>query len=175
MTSTDLLKSDQPATTAEERAPLREAVREQESHAGEVYLTDAELQSQLRRIDARLAIAEANAEHSNRARGTVRELRLQRQQLIEQTERQRLAVYDRRLRADAAIKRLIAGAPEHIRQAVADAQLSLDDKKAQGRLISDRAPLEHRIQRDWMIRAAEQHHAATVQAAVAWDPPHPNG
>ena len=175
MTPADLLKSDQPALTIEQRAPLREAVREQQRHAGDVYMTDAELQVTLRRLDGRLAIAEANAVASNRARGTVRELRLQRQQLLEQTDRQRLQVYDRSMRAKAATSRLIAGAPEPLRQAVIDAQIGVDDAKAQGRLISDRAPLEERIQRDWMISAAEQLHADAVRAAIDWDPPQPNG
>lgn len=167
----DLLQTDQPATTAEDRAPLRAAVLAHQAHSGARPLTDTELAAELRHIDVRLQIATANCSHSNRARGTVRQLRLQRQQLIDGTEQDRLAAYDRQQRADAARVRLLAGAPAALRDAIDAARATLDQVRTNGSLISNSAPLQQRIHRDWQVRTAEQAVRDAVQAAVDWDPP----
>jgi hypothetical protein len=159
-----------PAVDPADRSRLRELVRRRDDliRSGTSCITDDELRVILDRIDQRLLRARQAAGRSNRAKGLVRELTLQRQQVVADVERQRIEIHGVHIEGDGAHERLLAGAPPELRAEVEHAQQVLTDAQAAQAACTETTPTHDRIDTCYRVHQAKKDLAAAVDAAIDW-------
>jgi hypothetical protein len=157
-----------PATDPAERSRLRELVRQRDAMAGKDYVNDIELHIMVNKIDQRLRCAQESAARSNRAKGLVRELTTQREQLLQHVHQQRIEIHGVRVQGDDAEMRLLLGAPAELRAEIDHAENRLKDAQAQQARCTKATPLRDRVDADYRVHAAQTAIRNAVQAALDW-------
>lgn len=163
-----MTKHTTPATDPAERSRLRELVRRRDAMAGTDYLDDYQLHTMINKIDQRLRSAQEAAARSNRAKGLVRELTMQREQLLATVQAQRIQIHGVRVEGDDAELRLLLGAPVDMRREIDHAEARLRDAEKQQARCTKATPLRDRIDADYRVHAAQTAAIQAVQAALDW-------
>lgn len=159
-----------PATDPAERARLRELVRRRDDlkSSGKSYMSEYELHMTLHRLGQRLEAAQEAAVRSNRAKGLVRELTMQREQLIANVQQQRIEIHGIQVEGDRAEQRLLAGAPPAMLAEIANAQAEVVEAEKMQSRCNKATPLRDRIDADYQVYTARNTHQHAVQAAIDW-------
>lgn len=155
------------ATIRKSRAKLQQVwLLAQEQSSTEAH--QAVLAQRLAWIDKRIQRSQANAATSNRARGAVREWSQKRAALLREAEQPVHGMIGPE--AMAAQQQLLAGAPQHLRDAEKRARQAMDDARAKlAALDPDSLPTDHKHARD-VLRCLEQRHETALRQAIDWLP-----